>query len=96
MRKKNTESLRDVLKQVLKENRMDEKLYENRVVQSWGEVLGENIMQYTSKISISNNVLYVTLTSSVLRHELFLSREKIKDSLNRHVGASVVREIIFR
>lgn len=96
MRKKNTESLRDVLKQVLRENRMDQKLYETRVIHSWPEVLGENIMQYTTNLYFQNKVLYVSISSSVLRHELFLTRENIKDSLNKHVGAPVVNEIIFR
>lgn len=96
MRKKNTESLREILGQVLKQNRLDEKLYETRVIKSWPEVLGEHIVQYTSDISINKGTLYVSLTSAVLRHELFLTRSKIIESLNKHVGAPVVKEIIFR
>jgi len=35
------------------------------------------------------------LTSSVLRHDLFLSREEIKNSLNKHVGAVVIDDVVF-
>lgn len=96
MRRKNTEKLDEILSQVLKSNHLDEKLYETRVVSSWPVVLGENIMKYTTKIYFYNKKLYVQLSSSVLRHELFLTREEIKKSLNNHVGADVVKEIVFQ
>lgn len=96
MRKKNTELLSDVIKQVLKAQHLDKPLYEKRLIDSWPLVLGNNIMKYTSELSIKNKVLFVTLTSSVLRHDLFLSREEIKNSLNKHVGAEVIVDIIFR
>ena len=59
-------------------------------------MLGSNIMQYTSDLSIKRKVLYVSLNSSVLRHDLFLSREEIKNSLNKQVGAEVIVDIIFK
>ena len=96
MRKKNTELLSDVIRQVLKEQQLDRPLNEKRIVDAWPLVLGSNIMKYTSGLSVKNRVLYVTLTSSVLRHDLFLSREEIRKSLNRHVGAEVIVDIIFR
>jgi len=96
MRRKNTEKLSDILNQVLKQNHLDVKMYETRVVKSWPAVLGENVMQYTSNIYFSKKKLYVTLTSSVLRQELFLTRYEIINSLNKYVGVSVVKEIIFQ
>ena len=96
MRKKNTELLSDVIRQVLKQQHLDKPLNEKRLIDAWPVVLGNNIMQYTSGLSINNTVLYVSLNSSVLRHDLFLSREEIKASLNKHVGAEVIINIIFR
>lgn len=96
MRRKNTEKISDILSQVLKHNNLDERLYETKVVNSWPVVLGENIMKYTTGIYFKNKKLYVQLSSSVLRQELFLTREEIKNSLNKHVGADVVKEIVFQ
>ena len=96
MRKKNTELLSDVIRQVLKEQHLDKPLNEKRLIDAWPLVLGLNIMQYTSELSIKNRVLYVKLSSSVLRHDLFLSREEIKTSLNKHVGSEVIVDIMFR
>ena len=96
MRKKNTELLSDVIRQVLREQHLDKPLNEKRLIDAWPLVLGLNIMQYTSELSIKNRVLYVKLSSSVLRHDLFLSREEIKTSLNKHVGSEVIVDIMFR
>jgi predicted nucleic acid-binding Zn ribbon protein len=96
MRKRNTESLRDIIGQVLKNNHLDKKLNDKHLLDAWPKILGENIKQYTTELQIKNRVLYVTLSSSVLRHDLFLSREEIKNSLNREVGAEVIKDIIFR
>ncbi len=96
MRKKNTEPLSEILNQVLKRNSMDRKLNEIRIIQAWPLVLGENIMQYTTNLYFSNEKLFVSLSSSVLRHELFLSKERIITSLNEFVGEEVVSEIIFQ
>ncbi len=96
MRRRNTEKLSDILGQVLKQNHLDEKLYETRVLKSWSVVLGENVMNYTSNLYFSKERLYVTLTSSVLRQELFLTREEIRNSLNNYVGFPVVKEIVFQ
>ena len=95
MRKKNTELLSDVIRQVLHEQHLDRPLNEKRIIDAWPEVLGSNIMKYTSDLVIRKKVLYVTLTSSVLRHDLFLSREEIKNSLNKHVGAVVIDDVVF-
>lgn len=96
MRKKNTELLSDIIRQVLKENHLDKPLNERRLIDAWPKVLGENIIKYTSELNIRNRVLYVSMTSSVLRHDLFLSREEIKNSLNRQVGVDVIVDIVFK
>jgi hypothetical protein len=96
MRKKNTELLSDVIRQVLREQHLDRPLNEKRLIDAWPIVLGNNIVQYTSDLQIRNRVLYVSLTSSVLRHDLFLSREEIKNSLNKQVGVEVIVDVVFK
>lgn len=95
MRRNNTELLRDVIGQFLKENKLDKHLHEKRLIDAWPKVLGDNIKQYTTQLNIRNRVLYVKLSSSVLRHELYLSKEHIVQSLNTAVGAMVIDDIVF-
>lgn len=57
---------------------------------------GEAIARYTTNIYIKNQVLFVHLSSSVLRQELMMSRQLLIRNLNSQVGAQVIVNIIFR
>ncbi|MFV0471040.1 MAG: DciA family protein [Paludibacteraceae bacterium] len=96
MKRRNTEKLSVILGQVLKQNHLDGRLYETRVINSWASVLGDTVNQYTEKLFFKDGTLYVTLSSAVLRHELFLEREQIKKSLNTQVCANIVKNIVFQ
>lgn len=97
MRKRNTESLGEVLKQFFEENEFfKRKLAESRVISGWAKTLGPVIASYTTGVYLRNNILYVNLTSSVLRSELMMCKEKLIANLNTHAGLDVVKDIIFR
>lgn len=96
MRKTNTQPLGAVIRQLLKELHLESRLNDKHIVDAWPAVLGSNISQYTTALSVRNRMLYVSLSSAVLRHELFLSKQEILSALNRHVGAEVITDIVFR
>lgn len=96
MRKRNTELLGEVVKQFLKKNKLDNKLHEKHLLDAWPKVLGQNINQYTTELIIKKSVLYVSLSSSVLRHDLFLSKSAIVKALNNEIGVELLNDIIFK
>jgi predicted nucleic acid-binding Zn ribbon protein len=97
MRKHNTESIGEVLKQFFEENRFfKQKLAESRVITGWEKVLGSVVASYTENIYLRNNILYVHLTSSVLRAELVSCKDRLITNLNNHAGMNVVKDILFR
>jgi predicted nucleic acid-binding Zn ribbon protein len=97
MRRKNTEVIGEVLKQFLEENGLIRmKLAESRVISGWGEVLGATVAYYTTNIYLKNGVLHVQLSSSVLRSELAMSKERIVTALNHHAGIDIIKDILFR
>lgn len=96
MRRSNTQSLSEVLKEYLKENQIERKLKEVDVVQSWENLLGKTIAHYTRNIYIRNRVLYVEISSSVVKNELFMMREEIKRKINEKEGQEIIRTIIFK
>jgi predicted nucleic acid-binding Zn ribbon protein len=96
MRRKNTELLSEIIRQMLKDQHLEKPLYEKRIIDAWTSVLGPQIEKYTSHLEIKNAILYVSINSAVLRHDLFLSREGIKNALNKEVGHEVINSIVFR
>ena len=97
MRRSNTQSLGEVMREYIKENRIiEQKLKEVDVVQSWENLLGKTIASYTRNIYIRKKVLFVEISSSVVKNELFMMREEIKRKINEKEGQEVVKTIIFK
>ncbi|MDR1259535.1 MAG: DUF721 domain-containing protein [Tannerellaceae bacterium] len=97
MKRKNTQKIGEVLKDFFEDNaQLYEKMLEIRIQRGWGEILGPMIMQYTRNVYVKNHVLYVSLTSSVLRSELTFSRDKLVKSLNDYAGSNVIHDIVIR
>ena len=95
MRKKNTQSLRDVLKDYILENKLDNKLAEIDLINSWERILGKTVARYTKNIYIRNRILFVETSSPVVRNELMMIRDQIKTRLNEEVGKELIDKIHF-
>ncbi|NLZ73490.1 MAG: DUF721 domain-containing protein [Bacteroidales bacterium] len=96
MKKNNAASIGDLIRKYLRYEGLETPLNERRLIQAWDEVLGSSIAAYTRKLYIKNQILYVHLSSAPLRQELMMGRERLIKSLNEHVGATVITNIIFR
>ena len=96
MKRGETKPIAALVRAMLREEGLETPLNEHRLINAWGEVLGGAVSFYTKELYIHNQVLYVTLTSSVLRHELFMNRKELVRKLNEHVCAVVITDIIFR
>ncbi len=96
MRKSQTQKIGDVMREYVDSMRIGHKLKEVEVIHAWESVLGKSIASYTSNIYISKKVLYVHITSSVVKAELMMMREKIRNKLNEKVGFELVKAIEFR
>lgn len=96
MRKKKAEPVGDLLRQVMREEGLEAPFNEYRLIEAWPEVMGQGIASYTSDLQIRDRVLYVHLTSSVIRAELMSARKNLAYRLNEYVGAQVIENIIFR
>ena len=96
MMHRNAQTLGDAIREFFEDNaELRGKIQEIRVL-TWGEILGPMVAQYTCNIYIKDKVLHVSLTSSVLRSELVLCRERLVKSLNDYAGATVIQDIVIR
>jgi predicted nucleic acid-binding Zn ribbon protein len=96
MRRSKTISLAEAMKDYIKEMNLEGKLNEVHLINSWEETVGKAIASRTTKIYIKNRVLYVHLNSSVVRNELLMLRETLKDKLNEKAGSEVITDIVLR
>ena len=96
MRRSKTISLAEALDDYIKEMNLGGKLSEVSVINSWEEIVGKAISSRTTKIFIKDHVLYVHLNSSVVRNELLMLREALKEKLNKKAGSEVIKDIVLR
>ncbi|MBO4268952.1 MAG: DUF721 domain-containing protein [Bacteroidaceae bacterium] len=96
MKRKDSEHLGNVILQYLRENGLETPLNEHRIIKAWSEVLGPSISSYTKDLRIYNQVLFATISSSVVRNELMMRRTDLVKRLNGHVGAQVITQIVLR
>ena len=96
MKRNNTEQIGDVLRQFLRQQGLETPLNEYRLVDAWKDVVGPFITRYTTNLFIKKQVLYVSLSSSVIRQELMMGREMLIRNLNAQVGSQVIVNIVFR
>ena len=96
MRRGETKSIAELVHAMCREEGLETPLNEYRLINAWSQVLGPAVQSYTKNLQIHNQVLFVTLTSSVLRQELLMNRKTLVRKLNDHVKAQVITDIVFR
>jgi predicted nucleic acid-binding Zn ribbon protein len=96
VRRSNTQNISELVSQLLKDLKIDHKLKEVRLINSWNEVLGNNVARVTSRIFIKNRVLFVYLKSPVVRNELMMLKSGIIKSLNEKVGEKIIDDIVLK
>jgi hypothetical protein len=96
MRRSKTISLAEAVKDYIKEMNLGGKLSEVAVINSWEEIVGKAISNRTTKIYVKEHILFVHLNSSVVRNELLMLRETLKEKLNEKAGSEVIKDIVLR
>jgi len=96
MRRSKTISLAEAVNDYISEMNLGGKLSEIAVINSWEEIVGKAISIRTTKIFIKDHILYVHLNSSVVRNELVMLREALRQQLNKKAGSEVIKDIVLR
>jgi hypothetical protein len=89
-------SMRDALGQFKNQQKLKKGLQQTDVEQAWKTAMGPGIMTYTTGVRFSEGTLYVTLDSSVMRHELSYGKTKIINKLNDHLGEPVIKKLFLK
>lgn len=96
MRRSKTISLAEAMQDYIKEMNLGDKLREISVLDSWENMVGKAISSRTSKVYIKDGILYVYLKSSIVRNELMMIREALREKLNEKAGSEVIKEIVLK
>ncbi len=95
MKRRNSESIGEVVLRFLRINSLEAPLNEYRLVNAWSKVAGPLAERFTESVMIKNQTLYVHLRSATLRAELTMQRTDLVRRLNNAVQAQVITDIHF-
>ena len=92
-RKSEFTSIKDIMQDVLGENKLQKGIDLVAIKEAWVEVMGNGVNSYTKDIQFKNGILLVKLTSSVLREELSYGKDKIVHLLNENLHKTLIKSV---
>ncbi len=95
MKRQDTNILKDVLQDFIKEEGLEEGLLRQRLFTLWDEMLGVTVAKNTRNKYMKGRTLFVQLNSSVVRNQLFMMRQDIVNELNKRMGKSLIDELVL-
>ena len=95
MGKTNEVTLGAAIESVINELNLRHGVYEAKIEAMWEAVMGKTIARHTTNLSLKGDRLYVTVDSAALRNELFYSRVKIKDVVNKELTKDIVKDVFI-
>lgn len=96
IRKKDTQTLDELVRIVLRNMGLEERFREQEVLEIWPLVVGNTIASKTQELFMNRGTLYVRFSSAVVRNEVLLVKEGLIAALNEKLGTIVVKELILK
>lgn len=95
MQRHTPQSVGDVLRDLLEETSLQNRMDELKAVELWPSVVGQEISSLTSKPVVEKGVMKIGVTNASLRNELNMNRSRLKDIINKNLGKTIITEIKF-
>ncbi len=95
-KKRDTKNMREAIDSFLKANGLDEVYREKQVLAQWESLVGKPIALRTDYVTIKEKTLYVEMSSSVMRDELFQHKEKLISIINKAAGYEMVNAVFLK
>ncbi|MDD2564954.1 MAG: DUF721 domain-containing protein [Salinivirgaceae bacterium] len=93
MKRQKTVMLGQAIEEWINSYSANEKLGEMSVINNWETIVGGHMAQLTKGLRIIDKVLYVKLSSGVVKQELQMIRIPLKNRINKEYGYEVLSDI---
>lgn len=94
-RQNEVHSIQDLMKDVIKDNKLTKGMNQLSVKEAWAKLMGQGVVSYTNKVELNGKTLIVNLKSSVLREELSYGKPKIISMMNEEIGEKLISKLIL-
>ena len=91
----NLTTLGEMIKAFYHDNHRDSALDEQRILDSWNDIVGDFIAAHTLKKSIKNGIFYVKVDADSLRNEPIYAKSMLLKKLNSKAENEILKDIVF-
>ena len=95
MERKEAQSIGDVLRNLLEETSLQNRMDELKAASLWEEIAGSSISSSTSKPLVKNGIMQIGVPNASLRNKLHMNRSRLRDIINKTMGKEVITELKF-
>jgi predicted nucleic acid-binding Zn ribbon protein len=88
-------SLQQLLKALIKTQKLDKVIERTEVIERFEEIVGEQIAKQVVVKNFDRGILTIEVESSVWKNEILLLRNQIIEKLNQQIGKEVVKQILI-
>ena len=96
MRRTQTRLIGDILEEFFKRPYVARKIAEGKLPEFWREIVGEHVANLTNDVRLERGILHVSVSSSVVRNDLFYRRDQLAQLINERAGIQLVNAVIIR
>lgn len=96
MRRKNEQSLQEVLKEILKKYNLEKRFEQTEIGDVWNNMLGPSVANQTRRVLLKNGVMTVYIDSALVKQEMNMLKTRLIEALNEAMGKPVVKELIIK
>jgi hypothetical protein len=88
--------LGDALKNFLDKSRLKSGVTALKIDNVWEQIMGKTIANYTDKLEIIGETLFVNTAVGPLKQELAFQKDKIIERVNEAMGERVIKSVIIQ
>ncbi len=89
-------SIGEALHKFLQRSQLKNGVRAIQIEEIWEKLMGKTIAQYTDKIQIVNQKLFITTSVGPLKNELMYQKNQIIERVNEAFGEKIISEVIIQ
>ena len=96
MRRNNTNNVGDIIRKLMKNPKLADRLDELDALEVWKELIGKQLQNYIVDARMKKGNLLIKVKSAPLRNELSYKKTDLIKQINVKLGKEVVKEIVLK
>lgn len=96
MKRENTQLIKDILREFIKEEHLEDGLQRVRIFGVWDLVVGDAGARATTSKFFRDGILYCTINSSIVRTQLYYRKEEIVQQMNKLLSSDIITRLILK